>query len=435
MDNEGDRGVCQLKVSILGAGKEVGRSAILVEEGDSRVLFDYGVAISEDEPGFPLHVKPRDLSAIFLSHAHLDHCGALPLLYVSEQKPLYMTVLTLEIAKILIMDFLKVSRYYVPYEVVELQAMAKNVRLVDYQEVVSDQSFTVEVYDAGHIPGSASFLLDIDGKKVLYTGDFNTRDTCLLEGSAPPMHEADIIIMEATYSLYDHPPRDVVEKAFIGCIEEVLDGGGVVLIPSFSVGRSQEILCVLEKYDVNDYPVYVDGMARVISEILLENDRFLRDPSLFRRSLEGVTKISSARQRKEILKKKPCIIVSPAGMLKGGPAIYYAERIANDPRNGIFFVSFQAPNSNGKLVLSEGILPLAAKKGKAVRARVEWFDFSSHSSKRDLVDLLSRADTSAKVVIVHCTERGGEFFKKYIEESLDLEVFLPNNGDEIVFPY
>jgi len=429
--------VPKIGLKILGSGREVGRSAILVYsyEDGTQILLDYGVSVSEEEPGFPLHVQPRKLSAILLSHAHLDHSGALPLLYISESKPLYTTLLNLEISRILIMDFLKISGYYIPFEVIELESMTRSFVPLNYNDKVEVDGVTITAYDAGHIPGSVAYLLNINGVNILYTGDFNTRDTCLLKGARLPVEKADIILTEATYSLYSHPSREEVEKKFVASLEEVLDEGGRILIPAFSVGRSQEILCILEKYGLTRYPVYMDGMARTVTQIYLENRRFLANPKLFEKAIEGVITVSGTRKRKEAIKKKQSIIVAPAGMLKGGPAMYYVRRIAEKRNNGVFFVSYQAPGSNGRSILLEGIIPVLREKGIPVKARVEWFDFSSHVSKREIIDFLSRAKKDAKIVVVHSPPKGGEYITNLIREKLGRESIFPANGEEFIFEF
>lgn len=417
-----------LKIRILGAGREVGRAGILVEYGGTRILLDYGAAI-DTEPAFPLHVAPKTLDAVFLSHAHLDHSGALPMLYVSESRPLYATPLTLELSEILIRDFLKISKYYVPYEVVELESMLSSAKLVRPGDVVEVGEIEVEVVDAGHIPGSCMFKLRAGGLTVLYTGDYSTTSTCLLKGVDPSVaKDVDVLITEATYAKFDHPPREKVEREFVDCVLEVLDGGGVVLVPAFSVGRAQEMMCVLHRAGI-PHPVYVDGMARRVAEILLKYGEYLRDPRCYERAYKSARIVADWRSRKRSL-KRPCVLVSPAGMLKGGASVFYMERILDDPRHGVFFVSYQIEETPGRMVLEDGVFP--SKVGaKRVKARVEWFDFSSHSGISGLRRVAESTPGHAKIVIVHSGEEGGEEFKRFCEE-IGREAYFPENGEEIV---
>ena len=409
----------------------MGREAILLEIEDKMLLFDYGAMITEKEPKFPLHVRPKELSAVFLTHAHLDHSGVLPLLYVSERIPLYTTKLTAELSVILLRDFIKISKYHLPFEVKEIQKMLNNVVYVEYGENIELGSVTVTPVDAGHIPGSASFIVDTGEMRILVTGDINTNNTCLLKAFEIPRMKFDLVITEATYALYDHPPREKLERLLIGAIEEILSSNGSVLIPSFSVGRSQEILCILCKYGLDSYPIYIDGMARRVSSILLKYKDELRDPKLYEKCLEVAVKVDSRSMRKDILKTRQNIIVTPAGMLKGGPARFYLRRMCEEARNGIFLVSFQAPGSVGRTVLSKGIAPINRGSSVKVKARLEWFDFSSHTSRSGILNLIERLRTD-EVLIVHTTPHGGLALANTLREK-GLKVEVPVTGDIIEF--
>lgn len=418
----------KISVTILGGGREVGRSAILIDSGEKKILLDYGVIFEEDKPLFPLHVRPKDLNAVFLSHAHLDHSGALPLLYINAKIPLYTTSLTLELSELLIRDFLKISGYYVPYEHQELQAMLRCFNPLDYGDIVSlDKDHVIEIKDAGHIPGSSFFVLNISGTKILYTGDINPSTTALLKGAdLSGVGDIDVLITESTYISYEHPERDYCEKMLIEILEEVLENGGKVLIPSFSVGRSQEVLLVLEKHGV-DYPIFIDGMARAVIEILLKYSGYLRDPYLLERALEKVFIVRDWSDRKKAL-EVPSIIVSPAGMLKGGPSLYYAKKIAKDPRSAIVFVSFQAPYTPGRALLETGLLPEVNSK---VKARIEWLDFSSHAGRKQLFELLDRIKPKETCIFVHGDYRAVKESLPQILDRYSFDVKIPRNGETI----
>lgn len=419
-----------VKLKLLGAAKEVGRAGILVSINDTNILLDYGVSLSEEEPGFPLHVKPRILDAVALSHAHLDHSGAIPLLYVSAGPPLLSTALTATLSELLIRDFLKLSKYYVPYESSELESMMEHLSLQEYGSAYSVSGVEVKFYDAGHIPGSAIISVDDGSWKIVYTGDFNGERSCLLNGAdLSPLREADIVIMESTYAEYDHPPRDENEKNFISKLYEVLENGGTVLIPSFAVGRAQEILCVLAKHNF-DFPVYLDGMAKTASEIIKEEGELLRDPKLFRDAMDMAIKVRNWNMRKRIVEEN-AVIVSPAGMLKGGPSVYYMEKIMERPENGVFFVSYLIPETPGRKVIETGIFSSPTKKG-VVNARIEWFDFSAHSGKTQLLEAIEATKKNAKIVIVHGREEPELKLAKAARER-GREAIIPSLGEEKVF--
>jgi len=415
----------------LGGGRRVGKTALLVEGSKTRLLLDYGVDISGAEPEFPLHVRPRDLDFIVITHAHLDHSGAAPFLYVSAKPKLYCTRLTLELLDVLIADFLKLSKYYIPYEYGQVEEMKSGAVEVGVSDEVEERGVVLRFWNAGHIPGSVMTEIEIEGKTILYTGDFNTVDTCLLSGAElEPFERADVVVMEGTYALFNHPPREEVERAFVNDVLEVLDAGGNVLVPAFAVGRAQEILCVLAKHRVR-YPVYVDGMARRVNSLLLENLNALRDPDFARKALTSAIQVNGRRDRERAL-EQPSVIVSPAAMLKGGASIHYVKELIEDRRNAIFFVSYVMRETPARKLLETGILELETLKKKAA-ARIEWYDFSSHCGKRELLSALEKLDAKAKLVIVHCEEEGGKRLAEEAARSYEIKTYSPSEGETLEF--
>ena len=418
-----------MKVKLLGAAQEVGRSGILVTIDDGRkLLLDYGVSLEGEEPQFPLPVKPREVSLVAVSHAHLDHSGAVPLLYVSGSPPLLMTPLTLSLSDLLIRDFLKLSKYYVPYEYAEVEKAIDNAILKAYDEDYEFNGLTIRLIDAGHIPGSSMISIDTGSYTILYTGDYALHDTCLLRmGNKSELSRADLIITESTYAEYDHPPRDWVEREFINTLREVVESGGTALIPSFAVGRAQEILCVLAKYDL-PYKVYVDGMARTANDLILDDSYLLRDPKLFEKAVEMSKKIRDWNDRKKAV-EEPSVIVSPAGMLHGGPSEWYMEKIMENPKNAVIFVSFAIPQTPARQVLETGIFASPTKKGN-VKARIEWFDFSAHCGRSELIESIKISKKGAKFLLVHGEPEAEKVMAKYVEEN-SREAITPALGEEV----
>ncbi|MEM3608882.1 MAG: MBL fold metallo-hydrolase, partial [Candidatus Bathyarchaeia archaeon] len=233
-----------LKIRFLGGTHEVGRIAIAVSTEKTQVLLDYGVMLNH-EPGFPMHVPPKDVDALVLTHSHLDHTGAAPIFYVHDKKPLYTNKLNLELTQLLISDFIHLSGYYLPFEYLELRSMARSLKHVDFgaEEEIGD--IKLQFFNAGHIPGSAQIIAEADGKRVLYTGDFNTINTRLLKGAKMDYGNLDAVIIESTYADEDHTERLELEKRLVNETTDIVERGGTVLIPAFGVGRSQEIACVL----------------------------------------------------------------------------------------------------------------------------------------------------------------------------------------------
>ncbi len=417
-----------MKVRFLGGTGEVGRSAVLVEAGGAKILLDYGVML-DDEPGFPMHVPPRELDAIFITHAHLDHSGAAPIFYIGRGVPIYATRVTFDITELLIQDFIHLSGYYLPFEYIELQNMLSHARSMTYRRPIRIKDMTITFLRAGHIPGSAQVLVEAEGKRLLYTGDINPVDTRLLKGADLDYGELDAIIIESTYADQDHPARHEVEREFVTRVQEVVEGGGTVLVPAFAVARAQEIACVLRAHAF-PYDVVMDGMARKVNVLFMNHLRELRDPQLYMAAMDDIILIAKRRDRKKVV-KRPCVIISPAGMLKGGPAAYYAMRLAGSSRNAIFLVSYQIPGTPGHELLETGTYIVDGKVQK-VKAQVEHFDFSSHAGASDLHAILKRLEGSPKVFVVHGAEGNCDKLASWAREELGLEAVAPEAGSEFV---
>ncbi len=414
------------KIKFLGGTKEVGRSAIAVSSGGTQVLLDYGVAM-DHEPGFPIHVPQKEVEAIILTHAHLDHSGGIPIFHVRGKTPVYSTSLTFDLSKVLLSDLINLSGYYLPYEYLEVDTMMRCRVDIDYGEEVQIGNFKVRFLDAGHIPGSAQIVLDLGGgKRLAYTGDINTVGTELLASASTDYGELSHLIIETTYATEDHPERPPLEERFVSRVREVVERGGTVLVPAFSVGRSQEILCILAAHKF-EYPIIMDGMALKINEIMLQYPQYFKNPSLLRRALEGAKWVSGWHERRDVV-KSPGVIVSPAGMLKGGTAAYYVEKVARIKGNAIFMVSFQIPGTPGRVLLEEGKVFIGGK-AKAVEAEVERFDFTSHCGRRELETLLRGVQGNPAVYTVHGSPENCREMAEWVAREIGLKALAPSAGD------
>jgi putative mRNA 3-end processing factor len=403
-------------VEVLGGGGEVGRMAILVRGSRNAVLLDYGVNFDEEgRPIFPLHVRPRDLTAVVLSHAHLDHCGALPGLYVSSSPPLYTTPLTAELAELMFRDAVKLSGYYLPYEEEEVRNALRQAKPVNFNEAVELNGDSLMFLNAGHVPGSVMTLMSIDGYRILFTGDFNLAPSNLLDGAdlynVP--RDIDLVVMEATYAGGTHPPRERLEEEFIKAVKETLDEGGSVLIPSFTIGRTQELLLTLIKHDVTEVPIYVDGLARVANRVISKYPQFLRDPNLYAKAMTYSTEIMGNYFRRNALRDQ-AVIITPAGMLKGGAAVYYLKRLGGDRRNAVILPSYQAPDSPGYDLLTKGVVRVDNEEIR-VNAKVYWFDFSAHSGLEELVNFIRYFSDNTNILIVHSSPRNALRLSEHLE--------------------
>jgi putative mRNA 3-end processing factor len=419
------KGNLKMEVRILGSAREVGRSAVLLKSSSVNLLLDFGV-LMQKEIGFPVHVQPKDVDAILLSHAHLDHSGALPLFYLSDGPRTYTTPLTLELTRLLIEDFLRISGFYLPFEYLDLLEMIKKTVTIRPDDKVKIFDFEATFYDAGHIPGSTSILLEGEGKRILYTGDINDEDTQLLRGADYEVGELDLLVTESTYATEDHPPRKEVEESFVEYAKEVIERGGTLFVPAFSVGRAQEIACVLTSHNF-PYQIYMDGMALKTNEILFRYPEYLRDPRAFRKAINAVEVVTSWKQRKKII-NTPSVIISPAGMLVGGAAVFYNQQIAQRERNAIAIVAYQVQGTPGRTLLEKGLALVNGRPTK-VKAEIKRFDFSSHSGKSGLMNLMRKVKGTPKILMVHGEEESCVSFAKAVKENFGFDAYAPRPGE------
>jgi len=417
-----------LEITFLGSAREVGRAAIYVKTERTRILLDYGVMLNHT-PGFPMHVPPKEVDAIIVTHSHLDHSGAVPIFHIGGSKPVYGTRLTFNLANVLIKDFIHLSGYYLPFEYLELRSMMRSRKDINYREETAVGDIKFELLNSGHLPGGASVLVEASGKRLVYTSDFNAVETRLLPAADLDYGEIDALIIESTYADEDHTPRKELEEKFVTEVTEVVESGGTVLVPAFSVGRAQEIACILAAYHF-EYPVVLDGMAREASRIMMGHLDFVKDPKLFMNGVHLASWIESWRERREAA-KRPGVIISPAGMLKGGPASSYIQTVGKKPNNAIFLVGYQIPGTPGRELLDKGHCVIDGKMRK-VKAKVGFFDFSSHSGAKELKETVKSLKGEPKVYVVHGAEGNCPKFAKWIKDEVGLEAEAPQPGESFI---
>ncbi len=415
----------QVQLGFLGGTREVGRIGVTVKTPKTQVVLDYGVML-DHTPGFPRHIPPKDVDALILSHAHLDHSGALPIFYIQGKKPLYTNRVTMEMSNLLIADFIHLSQYYLPFEFLELRTMANNCKYIDYNQPQTVGDISFQFKNGGHIPGSAQTLVETQGKRILYTGDFNIVDTRLLAGANMQYSDLDAVVIESTYATEEHTERMELEKSFVDAVTDIVERGGTVLVPAFGVGRSQEIAYVLSAHHF-EYPVFLDGMAREVTKIMMNYPQFLRDERTFMNAVHAADWIEGWRDRRRAT-KAPGVIVSPAGMLKGGPAMFYVSKVAKRSNNAVFLVSYQIPGTPGKELLEKGICVIDGKMRK-VKAHVRHFDFSSHCGASQLKQAIKMLGGKPRIFVVHGAENNCEYLAKWTRDEMGLDAIAPRTGE------
>ena len=414
-----------MKITILGSGKEVGRSGFLVTSNNTNILLDYGVLLKR-EPVFPIHVRPKDISSVVLTHAHLDHSGFIPSLFLSNSNISVLgTNPTFDLSNLLIEDMIKISGYYLPFDYADLHSMMNHSKTLQYRDRYPINNMQITLYESGHILGGSSILVESEGKRIFYTGDINTRGSKILRSADLDLPEVDILIIESTYSQTEQTPREESEKNLVEFAYNVVERGGTLFIPAFSVERAQEIASVLKACNFK-YRISMDGMALKANEIMLKNPSFLKNPEVFRKIISEIEWVQGWRRRKQLV-KEPGIIISPAGMLVGGTAMFYLQEIAKDPNNGIALVSYQGKGTPGRLLLEKGLVSYDGKSKKSL-AEVNHFEFSGHSSRTELLEILNKIKGNPQVFAVHGDDMSCVKFASEIKEKYGFDAIAPDNG-------
>lgn len=407
-------------IRFLGGCREVGSNAILI---DNNILLDYGVKILPENVIFPKECKPR---AVILSHAHLDHCGAIPTLFKKHVPEVYMTEVSLDLSLLLLKDALKVAklrRYPRKYNHKNINQMSRATISISYFETIKLRNYKFMLYDAGHIPGSSGIYLETkNGENLFYTGDINNIDTHLLQKCVLP-EKVDTLILECTYSQKIHRSRIEEEKRLIQLIEHVVQKNEKVIIPVFAVGRAQEILLILEKY--TDM-IALDGMAKKATEIILSNESFVKNSKLLKNIYDEIFLVRNRGDRNYVLKKFP-IIIATAGMLSGGPVLFYIKKLRKIRETNIAFVGYQVDETPGKILLDTGVL-VTENQHYRVYSKLHRFDLSSHIGRDGLFKLIEILEPR-NVICVHGDEC--DIFAEELKEKYDIFAIAPHNGEVV----
>jgi len=424
-------------LTVLGGFQEVGRSAILLQTKESRILLDCGINPGATNPTSAYPRLSSDafnlklLDAVVISHAHLDHCGFLPFLFkYGYDGPVYCSEPTASLMTLLQLDFLDVARAQgsiAPYD-------QKNVRETVLHTIpikegtVTDISpdIRLTLHNAGHILGSTIVHLHMgEGlHNLVYTGDFKYGRTMLLEPAVANFPRVETLVVESTYGASDDqmPSRKDVEDHFVSVVNSTLEKGGKVLIPVPAVGRAQEIMLVLDGYMrqklLKEAPVYIEGMITEATAIHTAYPEYLarevRD-QIFRQGVnpfqsDYFVTVKDASVRDEILQGGPCVILATSGMLEGGPSVEYFKEMAADDRNILVFVSYQIEGTLGRR-LQRGMSEASMLENGRVQlvsvnmgiGSIE--GFSGHSDRKQILNYLRRISPKPERVLVNHGEK------------------------------
>jgi KH/beta-lactamase-domain protein len=425
-------------IKTLGAFQEVGRSCILVETAESKVLLDCGI-----HPGarnawdaYPrldwADVSPADIDAIVISHAHLDHMGFVPAMFkYGYDGPIYCTEPTLPLMTLLQNDFVKIAQIEggrLIYDQKDIRNTVQHTITLPYS-TVTDISPDIKLVfnNAGHILGSATIHLHVGegAHNIVYTGDYKYGRTQLFDSATWNYPRVETLITESTYGAKEDimPVREEVEMSFVNAINSVLQTGGKVLIPTPAVGRAQEILLVLDQYMRNkvlvEAPVFMEGMISEATAVHVAFADYLSRELRSKILDEGVnpfaseyfTEVEHPSNREEAYREGPAIIMATSGMLEGGPVLDYFENLAPSERNKILFVSYQVQGTLGRRVLDgTSQASLVDESGKIkivdVKCAVQKVEgFSGHSDYNQIIRFVGKVRPKLQQVIVNHGEK------------------------------
>ena len=430
-----------VRLTFLGGGRQVGRSSVLLQTPNSKILLDCGIDVaSQGEDKFPYLNVPEfnlnELDAVIISHAHLDHVGLLPYLYkMGYRGPVYMTPPSRDIAALLALDFIGVAYKQAAkplFDSVDIKEMVKHSVCLNYNEVTDiTPDIRMTFYNAGHVLGSAQVHINIGNglHNFIYTGDMKYAHTRLLDPAVNKYPRVESIQVESTYGSKDDifPPRSETEDKLTGIVKNVIERNGKVLIPELGLGRAQETMLILEDAmsagKIPKVPIYIDGMIWDINAIhtaypdflssKVRNDVFQdRNPFMS----EFFSRVGSGQERKAVIEGGPCIVLATSGMLVGGASVEYFREFASNPNNAILFVCYQGVGSLGRQV-QEGVKETKMMvDGKEEVIKVELqvetiTGFSAHAGRNELISFFNNMRPRPKRVVVNHGE---------VSKSLDL---------------
>lgn len=470
-----------MKITFLGAAKTVTGSNFLIEASGKKFIVDCGMyqgkMAEEIENSDPFLYDVSEIDFMLLTHAHIDHSGRIPKLYNDGYRnKIYATKATCDLCTIMLPDSGHIQEVEIEWKNRKRKREAKDplpplytaedaykclevFNPVNYDDIVEiDDNISVRFNDAGHMLGSA--IIEVwateEGKttKIVFTGDLGNNDIPLLD-SPTMISNADYLIMESTYGGRLHMRNDDKARMFLDIVSETLDNGGRVIIPSFAVGRTQEILYELDKlkeeygqdeefarkYEtLMNVPVYVDSpLAISATEIFKKNTELFEDeiqevikaggnPLDF----PGLQYTKTADESKELNENfSPAIIISASGMCDVGRIKHHLKHNLWNSRSTILFVGYQAPGTLGRAIVD------GAKKVKifgeeiAINARIEYIEgYSGHADQTWLLNFMySFTNPPKQVFLVHGEPEGQKILKAKIEETTEVKVTIPGFGD------
>lgn len=447
-----------MKLTFHGGAGAVTGSNYLFELGKEKILVDCGLYqgshFAERQNFEPFPYDPKEIQAVFVTHAHIDHTGRLPRLYKDGFRgKVYSTAPTKDFAELLLIDSEHILAKEAEREgklplctVADVESLMKMWEGVGYHEPIRVGNFTVEFYNAGHVLGSASVKVEAEGKGVVVSGDLGNSPAPIIPPTEP-LPETDYCLIESAYGDRAHEGRERRREDLEDAVEDAVRAGGVLMIPAFALERTQELLYHLDRLfgegRIPRVPVFFDSpLAIKLTAVYKKHENYFnREASAMVRSGDDILNFPGLRltltteQSKEINDvPPPKIIIAGSGMSNGGRILHHERRYLSDPKSTLLFVSYQAVGSLGRQILD------GAKSvkifGEKVPVRCKKKILSSYSAHADQPRLLRwlapRRATLKKVFVVQGDLEASAVLAQKIRDDLAVEAVVPQLGDEAV---
>lgn len=459
-----------MKLTFLGAAHEVTGSCTLLEVNNKRILIDCGMEQGIDVyENYDLPVLPMDLDAVCLTHAHMDHSGKIPALVAKGFKgKIFATEATFRLCNIMLRDSAHIQEFeaqwrnrkadrsagdvYVPlYTMADVEQTLKQFSYCGYGETVTVcDGVTATFIDAGHLLGSASILLTADEgqerRTILFSGDIGNSDRPLIRDPQMPPN-ADYVVVESTYGDRTHGPRPDYITQLTGVLQETFDRGGNVVIPSFAIGRTQELLYLIriikEKRLVRgheNFPVYVDSPLAVEATKIYASgltDYYDQETlSLLAQGIDPITfgglKLSVTSEESKLINfdDTPKVIISASGMCEAGRIRHHLKHNLWRKESAILFVGYQSVGTLGRKLIDGATRVKLFGEEIAVNARIETMaGISGHADMEMVLTWLRAVGEPEKVFVNHGDDRSCEHFAQTVHTQLGFTTAAPFSGD------
>ncbi|HJO01737.1 MAG: beta-CASP ribonuclease aCPSF1 [Candidatus Woesearchaeota archaeon] len=454
-----------IRISYLGGARQVGRSCLFLQTPESRVLLDCGVDVASEQHPYPHLEAPEfninDLDAVIVTHAHVDHSGFIPYLFkYGYRGPVYCTEPTRDIMSLMLLDYVKIQRSENKdpiFTTEEIKEMVKHTITLEYNEVTDiTPDVRITLYNAGHILGSAMVHLHVGNglHNILYTGDQKYGRTMLLDPAITMFPRLETLLLESTYGGRDNngQERQMSDIELKKIVQATIKRGGKVLIPTLGVGRSQEIMVVIENMVrtgmLDKIPVYIDGLVWDVTAIHTAYPEYLNNSIrklIFHKDqnpfLSDIFKrVGSQEERRQVIEETgPCVILATSGMLQGGPSVEYLRHLADNKKNSMIFVNYQGEGSLGRRV-QRGEKEYTAnggngKKNEVVQIKLEVHTvegFSGHSDRTQLMNFVGKCEPRPKKIIVNHGESSKCLdLASSLHKNFRLETTAPRNLESV----